>query len=187
MYDYRVIKPEYVYKSIEKQGYFYILAKKYYGENYNGPKYIIATDDPHFRERKPELAEMIIMPVDSFLKLAEVLNESMLNDRREKYRQVHLHNDEGYYDDPSEEDTFIEPLSIIDMPVDPIADHVEAGLTREILLSALDKLQEKQKRRILAYFFDGKTQLEIADIEGVNLFAIQKSINGSLKKIKKFL
>lgn len=187
MYDYRVIKPEYVYKSIEKQGYFYILAKKYYGESYNGPKYIIATDDPHFRERKPELAEMIIMPVDSFLKLAEVLNESMLNDRREKYRQVHLHNDEGYYDDPSEEDTFIEPLAINDMPVDPVADHVVAVLTRETLLGAMEHLKELPRKRLLAYYFEHLTYRQIADREGVGDKTIRESINGAIKKLKKIL
>ena len=86
MNDNRIIKAENVFKAIEKQGYYYILTEKYYGEDYIGPKYIIATDDPDFKVKKPNLADMVIVPVDKFLKMAEAINESLLNDEREVRR-----------------------------------------------------------------------------------------------------
>ena len=105
MNDNRTIKAENVHKAIEKQGYFYILAEKYYGEGYIGPKYIIATDDPDFRENHPKLADMVIVSVDKFVKMAEAINVSLLNDEREARRRKRLHSAEGYYEEiPETED-----------------------------------------------------------------------------------
>ena len=183
MKDNRIIKAENVYKAIENQGYYYILAEKYYGEEYIGPKYIIATDDPDFKEKKPALADMIIVPVEKFLKMAEVINESVLNDRREHFRQTYLHNAEGYYEDVTAcEEEYLKPLSIEVMSMNPVGDFVESKITRERLLTAMNNLSEQSRRRLYAYYFLDKTQLEIAADENVNLFSIQKSIRSAIKK-----
>lgn len=187
MNDNRTIKAENVHKAIEKQGYFYILAKKYYGEDYIGPKYIIATDDPDFSEKNPKLADMVIVSVDKFLKMAEAINSSLLNDRRELFRQMHLHNDEGFFEEMTNDDGDDITLTIADMSTDPVADQVESTMTREQLLNAIDNLSERAKRRVYDYYFCGKTQREIATKEGINRNAVEKSIYSSLKKIKKYL
>ncbi len=65
-------------------------------------------------------------------------------------------------------------------------DEAERKLINNTLINALETLKEKQKKRIVEYFFYDKTQQEIADKEGVNRFAIEKSISLGLEKIKKY-
>ena len=137
---------------------------------------------------KPALADMIIVPVEKFLKMAEVISESVLNDRRERFRQTYLHNDDGYYEDVSDSDDEIRsPLKIEGMPRDPVADAAEANMIRECLLAAIDCLSEPAKRRLYAYYFMGLTYREIAAQEGVGDKTIRQSIGGAIKKMKKFL
>lgn len=187
MNDNRIIKAENVFKAIEKQGYYYILTEKYYGEDYIGPKYIIATDDPDFKVKKPNLADMVIVPVDKFLKMAEAINESLLNDEREVRRWERHHNSEGYYEEiPETEDGSIAPLVIKDQPLNPVENEAEATIEKERLLNAIDKLSDCTKRRLYAYYYFGKTHREIAVEEGVNRNAVEKSIYCALKKIKKY-
>lgn len=188
MNDNRIIKAENVFKAIEKQGYYYILAEKYYGEDYIGPKYIIATDDPNFKEKNPKYAEMVIVPVDKFLKMAEAINMSLLNDEREVRRWERHHSAEGYYEEiPESDDDRMTLLAIKDRPMNPVEDAVIIAADNKRLMSAIEQLKETPRKRVYAYFFEGKTQLEIAAEEGVKLFAIQKSINSAIKKLKKFL
>ena len=56
----------------------------------------------------------------------------------------------------------------------------------ERLRSALCYLSETQKRRVIKYFFYGKTLERIADEEGVNFTSVRESINSSIKKLRKF-
>lgn len=187
MNDNRTIKTENIHKAIEKQGYFYILAKKYYGEDYIGPKYIIATDDSDFSEKNPKLADMVIVSVDKFVKMAEAINVSLLNDEREDRRRKRHHSAEGYYEEiPETEDGGIAPLAIKDQPMNPVEDEVEATIEKDNLLKAIDKLSDCSKRRLYAYYYFGKTHREIAVEEGVNRNAVEKSIYCALKKLKKY-
>ena len=39
----------------------------------------------------------------------------------------------------------------------------------------------------MMYFFEGKSQQEIADIQGVRLYTVQKSIEAAKKFLKNFL
>ena len=185
MKDNRIIKAENVYKAIEKQGYYYILAEKYYGEEYIGPKYIIATDDPDFKEKKPALADMIIVPVEKFLKMAEVINESILNDEREARRIIRHHNAEGYYEDLSDsEDEIRTPLKIKVLPLDPVADEVETRIKKEELIAIMDKLKEAPRRRLYLYYFEGLTYREIAIREKVGDKAVRQCIKIALRNLK---
>ena len=187
MKDNRTIKAENVLKAIEKQGYFYILAEKYYDEGYIGPKYIIATDDPAFRGKHPRLSDMVIVSVDKFLKIAEAINSSILNDRRENFRQMHLHNEDGYYEEISDDEETCTPLAIDEMPADPVFDSLVAKLTRERLFKAMEHLKEKPRKRLFAYYFEGLTYRQIAEREGVSDMAIRGSVDGAIKKLKKIL
>ena len=51
----------------------------------------------------------------------------------------------------------------------------------------MDKLSEVQKRRIEMYYLEGYTAPEIAEIEGVRVYAVQKSIQAGLKILKRLL
>ena len=56
----------------------------------------------------------------------------------------------------------------------------------ELVVQLKDKLTEKQFRRLWMYCVDGKTEQQIAKIEGVDQQRISKSILAAKKKIKTF-
>ena len=56
----------------------------------------------------------------------------------------------------------------------------------ELVVQLKDKLTEKQFRRLWMYCVNGKTEQQIAEIEGVDQQRISKSILAAKKKIKKF-
>ena len=185
---YKTIKPENVFKEIRNNGYFCIVAKDYYDEEYTGPTYIIATEDESFREKYPEYEDMVIMSIEKFLKLADALNKSILNDEREMKRWERHHNKEGYYEEVDETDsTGRYLLAIKDMPSNPVADETETNIKKESLHKAISKLKEKPRRRLIAYYFKGLTFRQIGDLEGVSDMAVRDSINGAIKKLKKYL
>lgn len=66
-------------------------------------------------------------------------------------------------------------------------EEVIRNFTYEKLYKSLDLLPEIQKRRIKKYYFEGKTQQQIADEEKVDIRSIQYSLSCALKKLKKFL
>jgi DNA-directed RNA polymerase specialized sigma subunit len=55
----------------------------------------------------------------------------------------------------------------------------------EMVIKLKDKLTERQFRRLWMYSVEGKTEMEIAIIEGVGQQLISKSILAAKKKIKK--
>ena len=68
-----------------------------------------------------------------------------------------------------------------------VVDEVISKLDKELLLSALDCLNENQKRRVTLYYFQGLTYRQIARIDGVSDMSVRESIAGAIKKIKKLL
>ena len=56
------IKMEDVNEIIKKNGFYYIPTEVLYTD-FVGPKYIVATDDPQFKQKHPELAGMVIVSV----------------------------------------------------------------------------------------------------------------------------
>ena len=55
------------------------------------------------------------------------------------------------------------------------------------LWEAINSLNEKQMKRLIAYYFEGKTYREIADEEGVDHKAIIRSVEIALKNLRIFL
>lgn len=53
--------------------------------------------------------------------------------------------------------------------------------------NAVEKLPKNQMRRIKKYFFEQKTQQEIADEEGVDIRAVQYTLSIALKNLRKIL
>lgn len=54
------------------------------------------------------------------------------------------------------------------------------------LRAAIMALEDTQKKRIIKYFFYGKTYKQIAKEEGVSFQAVAKSIDNAVKKLRKF-
>lgn len=66
-------------------------------------------------------------------------------------------------------------------------DYIIRKTSYEELINAINKLPDIQKRRIKKYYFDEKTQQQIANEEGVDIRSIQYSLSIALKKLKEFL
>ena len=68
---------------------------------------------------------------------------------------------------------------------------VEELVTRQIevddLHRAIAQLPEKQRRRLVLYYFGGCTYEQIAEMEGCTHPAVMKSISAALEKLKNFL
>jgi len=61
----------------------------------------------------------------------------------------------------------------------------ERKLSKKELYAAINRLPEKQAKRIYAHFFLGMSKAEIARIEGVSKTAVAHSIEQGLKSIEK--
>lgn len=68
-----------------------------------------------------------------------------------------------------------------------IEDIIISKLENENLQKAIQKLPENQKRRLKKYYFDGKSQKEIANEENVNIRAIQYTLQTALSNLKRLL
>lgn len=112
-------------------------------------------------------------------KLAELLKLLKRKDHAEReYRRFHR----AYYsldaDDGIEKDIILLVLSPEEI--------YERKLSNQELYAAINSLQEKQAKRIYAYFFLGMSKAEIARIEGVNKSTITRSIEQALKSMGEF-
>ena len=70
---------------------------------------------------------------------------------------------------------------------DTIEEDVFNSIEIHKLKEAIKKLNQKQKERLIKFFFDGKSTRTIAKEEGVAYSAVDKSIANALKNLKKFL
>lgn len=64
---------------------------------------------------------------------------------------------------------------------------VDRHLEMDKLHRAIAQLPEKQRRRLVLYYFGEFTYEQIADMEGCKHPAVMKSISSALKKLKNFL
>lgn len=62
---------------------------------------------------------------------------------------------------------------------------LDAIIQRDMLSELLGCLTERQREVIMAYFFDGLTQQQIADKLGVSQQAVDNTMRQALKKLKK--
>lgn len=56
-----------------------------------------------------------------------------------------------------------------------------------LLQEAISRLNENQKKRLTQFFFEGKSYAEIGKEEGVTYQAVQLSVEGAIKKLRKIL
>ena len=60
-------------------------------------------------------------------------------------------------------------------------------LANEQLFNAINTLKEMPRKRLCEYYFGGLTFRQIAAKEGVGDKTIRQSIDGAIKKLKKYL
>lgn len=62
--------------------------------------------------------------------------------------------------------------------------HQEDEIEQHLMIeSALDFLTEKQRQRVVLYYFGGYTHREIAEMEGIKRQVVERSVQSALKKI----
>ena len=183
------IRFEDVKKAIENKGHFVMTANRVYDESaFLTAKCIIVTDNQNFTTMHPKYANEIILTCAQFEPMIEVFNESIGNERLAADRQRRYMNDEGYYEDCSD-DTDAENmyLHLHDVDMNPVEDAAFANMESERLHEAMKKLTETQRRRVYLYYFKQYTYREIAEMEHTAEMSIHDSISSALKKFRKFL
>lgn len=68
---------------------------------------------------------------------------------------------------------------------DEVDNIVERKILNDNIKNAISELSEIQKRRFIKYYFESKTQQEIADEEKTSIRAVQYTLSSALEKIKK--
>ena len=66
-----------------------------------------------------------------------------------------------------------------------IPDVLDAIVQRDMLSELLDCLTERQREVVMAYFFDGLTQQQIADKLGIGQRAVAYHMEAALKRLRK--
>ena len=72
-------------------------------------------------------------------------------------------------------------------PQESVEETVSQRMEVDKLHQAIAQLPEKQRRRLVLYYFGEFTYEQIADMEGCKHPAVMKSISSALKKLKNFL
>lgn len=143
----------------------------------DNPYEIRIIDEKYFISFKDSKNKMQELEVSS--KIYEVFNESELHDLSEL----------------NEYDRHIEHSELFDITLFnktkdntySLEQEVENKILNEELKKCISELPEIQRRRIIKYYFEDMTQQEIADDEGVDIRAVQYTLNVALKNLKKIL
>lgn len=131
--------------------------------------YMVSFKDIKGHLQKVEISEEVYKAFDKFeLDDIKELNEY---DRHIEHSEIFENNLEIRAKD--------KPMSL--------EDEIIRRSTFDELKKAINKLPDIQRRRIVKYYFEDKTQQQIAEEEMVDIRAIQYSLNIALKKLKEIL
>ena len=164
-----------------------------YGQKLNGCKYAVASR--YTQERLEELYKENLRKFSPYIYLTEAqygpIRDFNNNENKHHMRDVNNHDDYGYTEDYMEIMHDCELLC-----ADPDPDVLTAIIEREeaqqmakyiaALPAALATLTEKQRKRLMMHFYEGKTFREIAVAEGTYENAIDYSIQSSKKQLAKY-
>lgn len=165
-----------------------------YGQKLNGCKYAVASR--YSKARLEELYTENLKKFSPYIYLTEEeyepIRESNSNNNKHHMRDVNNHDDYGYTDDMMEvmhECTLLCADPEPDVLTAIIEREDEELRTRQIaaLPRAMSTLTEKQRKRMIMHFYEGKTYREIADTENADFSSVRDSINLAKEKLKNFL
>ena len=164
-----------------------------YGQKLNGCKYAVASR--YSQERLEELYKENLRKFSPYIYLTEgqygPIRDFNNNENKHHMRDVNNHDDYGYTEE------FMEIMHDCELLcADPDPDVLTAIIEREeeqqmakyiaVLPTALAMLTEKQRKRLMMHFCEGKTYREIAAVEGTYENAIDYSIQSSKKQLAKY-
>lgn len=154
---------------------------RYEYTNYTGKeKWAVVTEltEKELRDKYPDIIKRYTPFVLLSVAQGKVITEYQNYEARERMRNLRFGHafdiNDGEFEEHHAE------IAIDDDIIEKISMQEESQKIRE----AIDTLTEIQKKRVIAYFFEGKSSREIAVSEGVNYSKVEKSINLALKKLK---
>lgn len=116
-----------------------------------------------------------IQIVDVDEKIYNCLDKFELNDLSEM-NEFDRHIEHSYiYENKINDRAFIKTESVEDI------------VENKIIKKAIDELSVIQRKRIKMYYFEGLSQKEIAEVEGVSLRAVQYTLNEAISELRKIL
>lgn len=137
----------------------------------NEGKYFVSFKDANNYEVCIEVSYLIFKTLNEFeLKDLSQLNEF---DRHIEHLDL-MENDEILYKRILKEELSIEEI-------------VDIKLSKEKLIFAINKLSINQKARIIKYYFDGKTESDIALEENVTQQSVHIGLKRAIKKLREIL
>ena len=71
--------------------------------------------------------------------------------------------------------------------VPSVQEIIEKNMEEEKLYAALDRLPEKQRKRVYAHYILGIKQSDIAKMEGTSVSTVHESIRRGLRRLEKIL
>lgn len=113
------------------------------------------------------------------LPVYEAITRTFPNESNNAYMRDSRYRAYENYEEGSTEELLMEKC-------EPLEDLIIRRYELEILHKAMQTLTPPQKERLLLYFYWGLSTREIAEITGVHQNAVWKSIQISIKKLKKF-
>ena len=119
--------------------------------------------------------------------MAEEYNRYYANEIKHIRRIERSYNDEGYSEDGIEDENGDTHSNLPNVDPHPVDDLIDQRETAEEIQRAMVNLTEKQKRRVEMFYFQQYTEREIAEIEGVQRYAIRSSLKTAISKMKKIL
>ena len=169
------------YENFKAEFDFFRCEEEYPG--WTGPeKYGIITDlnKTQLLEKYPSIISFMepVLLLDGSLK--EIRNEYRKNEKKHTWRSANTMDIFGFDDDSFER--FHSELIC-----DSFDEQIDPKLRYETLYKALEQLTVSQKRRITAYYFDGKSIEEIAQSEHVAVSSVHEGLSAGLKKLKKIM
>ena len=165
-----------------------------YGQKLNGCKYAVASR--YSRSRLEELYTENLKKFSPFIYLTEEEYEpiriSNNNDSKFHQREINCHTGYEYHEEISESGH-----RCVSLLADPEPDALTAIIEREdealrarqiaALPEAMATLTEKQKSRMIKYFYEEKTFRQIAEEEGTHVNAVFYSVQKGKEQLKNYL
>ena len=165
-----------------------------YGQKLNGCKYAVASR--YSKERLEELYAENLKKFSPFIYLTEdeyrPIRESNNNNSKFHQREINCHVGYEYREEISESGHRCVSL-LSDPDPDPLTAIIEredeALKRRQIaaLPEAMAALTEKQRNRMIKYFYEEKTFRQIAEEEGTHVNSVFYSVRSGKEQIKKYL
>lgn len=161
-----------------------VINLRYEYEGYTGKeRFAIVTSltEEEFEEKFGEVAKSEYAP---YLLLSPEQGDAITEYQNveAKYRMRNLRYGHAFDINDGEFEEHHPEMAVETDPIEEIMLQDNIQKLRQVLCN----LSEKQKQRVIQYFFYGKTFKQIADEEGLSVPTIKESIDSAIKKLKKF-